>query len=80
MGNFFSNLLMAIPNCILAILWLILAFVAAGIVKGVVVKLLKALKAEQYLGKLGVKEETTGTAIDFVGKLVYFIVFLLFSP
>ncbi len=80
MGNFFSNLLMAIPNCILAILWLILAFVVAGIVKGVVVKLLKALKAEQYLGKLGVKEETTGTAIDFVGKLVYFIVFLLFLP
>lgn len=83
-GGYFMNLIRsffnAIPNVVVAILWLILAFVVAGIVKGMVIKLLKAVKAEQYLAKLGVKDVSTNTAIDFVGKLVYFIVFLLFLP
>jgi len=75
-----NNLVNAIPDVIVAILWLVLAFVVAGIVKNVVTKLLKAVKAEQYLAKLGVKDETTNTAIGFVAQLVYFVVFLLFLP
>lgn len=77
MGN---NIVNAIPDVVVAILWLVLAFVVAGIVRNLVTKLLKALKAEQYLAKLGVKDETTNTAIGFVAKLVYFVVFLLFLP
>lgn len=80
MFTFVNSLLSAIPNFLLAILWLVLAFVAAAIAKGVVTNLLKAIKAEQYLEKFGVKDETTKTAIGFVGKLVYFVVFLLFLP
>lgn len=80
MINFINSMLSAIPNFLLAILWLIVAFVVAGIVRNAVTKLLKAVKAEQYLAKLGVKDETTNTAIGFVGKLVYFVVFLLFLP
>lgn len=75
-----SNLVNAIPDVVVAILWLVLAFVVAGIVKNVVTKLLKAVKAEQYLSKLGVKDDTTNTAIGFVAQLVYFVVFLLFLP
>ena len=75
-----NNLVNAIPDVIVAILWLVLAFVVAGIVKNVVTKLLKAVKAEQYLAKLGVKDDTTNSAIGFVAQLVYFVVFLLFLP
>lgn len=64
----------------IAILWLVLAFVVAGIVKGIVTKALKALKAEQYLEKLGVKDTETNSSIAFVAKLCYFITFLLFLP
>lgn len=79
-SSILGSILSAIPNTLLAILWFIVAFVVAGIAKGAVTKLLKALKAEQYLAKFGVKDETTNTAIDFVAKLVYFVVFLLFLP
>lgn len=80
MLSFLNSMLSAIPNFLLAILWLILAFVIAAIAKGAITKLLKAIKAEQYLAKFGVKDGTTNTAIGFVGKLVYFIVFLWFLP
>ncbi len=80
MLSFLNSMLSAIPNFLLAILWLILAFVIAAIAKGAITKLLKAIKAEQYLAKFGVKDGTTNTAIEFVGKLVYFIVFLWFLP
>jgi len=80
LGNFFNSILSIIPNCIYAIFWLIVAFVAASIVKGLVTKLLKALKAEQYLSKLGVKDTATNSSIVFVGKLAYCLTFLLFLP
>lgn len=91
MGEFFSKLgsnieshilafFNAIPAVLAAILWLIIAFVIATVVKNLVIKMLKALKVDQYLTKWGVTTETKNSAIDFVGKLVYFVVFLLFLP
>lgn len=78
--HMFNNFINSIPNFIVAILIIVLAFFVAGLVKGFVTNVLKKLKAEQYLSKLGVKDDTTNTAVDFVAKLVYFIVFLLFVP
>ena len=80
MEEFFQLVVNSIPNFVFAILWLIVAFVVAFIAKSLTTKLLKALKAEQYLSKLGVLDTTTNTAIGFVAKLVYFIVFFLFLP
>lgn len=80
MMNFISSILSAIPNFLLAIIWLVVAFVVAAVVKAIVTKLLKALKAEKYLSKLGVKDTETNSSIVFVGKLAYFITFLLFLP
>ncbi len=80
MLDFFRSILSAIPNFLVAVLWLIVAFVVAAIVKGLVTKLLKALKAEQYLSKLGVQDTATNSSIAFVAKLAYFITFLLFLP
>ena len=80
MLSILNSLLSAIPSFLLAIVLLILAFVCAAIVKGLVSKLLKAMRAEQYLSKLGVKDTATNSAIEFVAKLVYFITFLAFMP
>ena len=84
LGRNFKNHILgffnAIPNVLAAILWLVIAFVFAGLAKNLVVKFLKALKIDKYLTKWGVTTETKNTAVEFIGKLVYFIVFLLFLP
>jgi len=59
---------------------LVVAFIAAGLAKKLIVKLLKAVKAEKLLSKLGADESVAESAVTFVGKLVYFVVFLLFLP
>ncbi len=75
-----GDLLSKLVSPLVAILLLVVAFVVAAIAKSLVMKLLKALKLDNLLSKVGVKEDITKTAIDFIGKLVYFIVFLLFLP
>ncbi len=79
-SRFFSNLLGGIPNIIYAVLLLVVAFVAAAVVKSLLTKLLKAIKVENLLGKIGVNEKAAQSTVDFVGKLAYFVTFLLFLP
>ncbi len=80
MMNFLDSLLYQVPDVIFAILLLIVAFIAAKIVKSLVIKLLKAVNAEKFLSKLGVKDTVTNSSIEFVAKLAYFVTFLLFLP
>lgn len=80
MEGFLNSLVVQIPNWIYAVLMLVVAFVAATIVKSLMVKLLKALKAEEKLAKLGVKDASTGSSVEFIAKLAYFVTFLLFLP
>ena len=61
------------------LVFLVLAFVAAKIVSGLVTKLLKALKLDEKFDKWGIHEGTAGTSMQFVGKLVYLVVFLSFA-
>lgn len=78
--RFLDSFLDQIPNVIYAILLLVVAFIAAKVVKSIVTKLLKAINAERFLGKLGVKDTVTNSSIDFVAKLAYFVTFILFLP
>ena len=78
--NFFGNLFSKVPDIIIAIIILVVAFYVAKFAKKLVVKLLKSVKAEAFLSKLGIKDTVTNSSIEFVGKLVYFVVFLLFLP
>lgn len=78
--NFLDSLLSQVPDIIYAIILLVVAFVVAGIVRTIVTKLLKAVKAEAFLSKLGVKDNATNSSIGFVAKLAYFVTFLLFLP
>lgn len=63
-----------------ALVFLIIAFVAAGLASFLVKKLCKLLKLDAKLDKWGVNEGQVGTSINFIGKLVYLVVFLLFLP
>lgn len=78
--EFFQDLLDQVPNFIFAIVLLIIALIAAKIVKSLVTKLLKAVNAEAFLSKLGVKDQATNSSVEFVAKLAYFVTFLLFLP
>ena len=69
----------AIP-LVQALVFLVLAFVAAGIASFVVKKLCKLLKLDSKLDKWGINEGKVGTSIKFIGKIVFLIVFLLFLP
>jgi len=80
MAEFINSILYSVPDVIYAIILLVVAFIAAGIVKSLVRKLLKAVKAEKFLSKLGVKDTATNSSIEFVAKLAYFVTFLLFLP
>lgn len=80
MGNFFASIGTTLINLLVAVLLLVVAFIVAGVVKSLVVKLLNAINVPKLLGKFGAKEEVAKSAIDFVAKLVYFVVFLLFLP
>lgn len=80
MRDFLDSILEKVPDVIYAIVLLIIAFIAAKIVKSIVTKLLKAVKAEEFLGKLGVKDTATNSSIEFLAKLCYFVTFLLFLP
>ena len=70
----------AVPAIIIAVLLLLLAWIVASLSKRLLLKLLKKLKAERFTDKLGIKDETTGSSLEFLGKLVFIIVFLLFLP
>ncbi|MBR2353945.1 MAG: mechanosensitive ion channel [Clostridia bacterium] len=62
------------------IVYLAVAFLAAGLASWLVTKLLKLCKLDKKLDKWGVNEGALGTSMKFVGKLVYLVVFLLFLP
>ena len=62
------------------IVYLAIAFVAAGIAKWLVTTVFEALKLNKLLDKWGINEGKVGTSMSFVGKLVYLVVFLLFVP
>lgn len=78
--NFFYSIMQMVPNVIYAAILLVIAFVAAKVVKSLVIKLLKAVHAEKALEKLGVRDTATNSSIEFVAKLAYFVTFLLFLP
>ncbi len=62
------------------IVYLLIAFLAAGLAKFIVTKLLKLVKLDKLFDKWGINEGPVGTSMSLVGKLVYIVVFLLFLP
>ncbi len=62
------------------IVFLAVAFLAAGLSSWLVTKLLTLVKLDKKFDKWGINDGVLGTSMKFVGRLVYLIVFLLFLP
>lgn len=83
--NFLASIASAITggvwSVIRAVLILVVAFIVSGIVKSLVLKLLGKEKVSNFLSKFETEEDSKpGSIKDFIGKLVYLLVFLLFVP
>lgn len=84
--DFISNILRGITSgawaVVSAVLILVAAFVVATIVKALVMKLLNKGKVSAVLEKADTagSDSKSGTTKDFIGKLVFLLVFLLFVP
>ena len=74
--SFFSSGLWAV---IKAVLFLLLAFITAAVVKSLVVKLLTKTKLNTLMKQNG-SANGKETSVEFIGKLVHLLVFLLFVP
>lgn len=77
--NLLSGILGGVGSIIAAALILLVAFVVASIVKSLVLKLIDKTKLRNFLAKVDT-EDKPGGAREFIGKLVYLLVFLLFVP
>ena len=76
--SYFSSIIDGIPRVISAVILLLIAFAVASIVKYLVVQARKKINAEKYTDKLGITDEKTGSSVEFLGKLAFLIVFVLF--
>lgn len=77
--NLLNSILGGIGSIVAAALILVIAFVVAAIVKSLVLKLIDKTKLKDILTKADT-EGKPGSAKEFIGKLVYLLVFLLFVP
>lgn len=77
--NFLSSILGGVGSIVAAALILVIAFVVAAIVKSLVLKLIDKTKLQGILAKADAQDKP-GSAKEFIGKLVYLLVFLLFVP
>ncbi|MCR5281834.1 MAG: mechanosensitive ion channel [Lachnospiraceae bacterium] len=87
-ANFFSNLFSFLSEDVInvcrAILLLFLAYIVAGIAKSLILAVLRKAKVFDLAGKAEtdekVKSEKVKQSEQYVGKLIYLLVFLLFVP
>lgn len=79
LANLFGSILGGVGSIIWAALILLIAFIVASIVKSLVLKLIDKTKLQDVLTKADT-EGKPGSAREFIGKLVYLLVFLLFVP
>ncbi len=63
-----------------ALVYLIIALIAGWIASFIVKKLFKFIRLDSRLDKWGINDGRDGTALKFIGRLVFLIVFLLFLP
>lgn len=78
-SNIFSRVTGGIWAIVSAVLILVVAVVVSSVVKNLVLKLVDKPKAKEALAKLD-GDGKPGTVRDFIGRLVYLLVFLLFVP
>lgn len=79
-SNYWNGMMENVPEAVQALIILLVAFLCAYIVKGLVNKTLDLLKFDQALEKGNIKNDGKKSLREFIGKLFYFITFVLFIP
>lgn len=79
-ANFWNSFWGGLPDVIVAVLVLILAFLCAWIAKKLIVKLAKLARLDKLMAKVKISDENQTKAISLLGNLTYLIVFVLFLP
>ena len=79
LANWINGILGGGGSIVAAALVLVIAFVVAAIVKSLVLKVIDKTKLKDTLGKIDTGDKP-GSGREFIGKLVYLLVFLLFVP
>lgn len=79
LAKLLGSILGGVGSIVWAVLILLVAFIVASIVKSLVLKLIDKTKLQDVLTKADT-EGKPGSAKEFIGKLVYLLVFLLFVP
>ncbi len=67
-------------NFVRAIVFLVIAFLAAALASFIVKRFCKLLRLDAKLGKWGAEGKRESSALKFIGKLTFLIVFLMFLP
>ena len=75
-----NNFLNGFPSVIAAIIILLLAFISANIITSLVAKLMETVRIDKLFEKAKIENERKEKTKDFIKKLVYFIVFILWMP
>ena len=79
-ANLWNQFINGIPNVVAALIILALAFIVATIAKSLISKLMKTVKIDELFEKAKIQEERKTKTKEFIEKLVYFIIFILFMP
>ena len=75
-----SNFLNSVPNVVAALIILVLAFLTATLAKKLISKLMTTVKIDSLFDKAKLEEERKRKIKEFIEKLVYFIIFILWMP
>lgn len=75
-----NNFLNGFPSVIAAVIILVLAFISASIIKSLVTKLMETVRIDNLFEKAKIENERKDKTKEFIQKLVYFIVFILWMP
>ena len=78
--NFWNDLVGGMPDVLVALLVLIAAFIMAWLAKKLALKLVKMVGLDKAMSKAGIDDKNRKQTRDFIGQLVYLIVFVLFLP
>ena len=78
--DLYYSLLGNVPDIILALLVLVLAFFVSWVAKKLALKLTKFLGLERAMAKAGISQKNIKNTTSFIGRLVHLIVFILFLP
>lgn len=80
LSHFWDDVFGGLPDVLVALIVLVLAILVAWLTKFLIVKLLKLIGLEKGMRKAGIEKKNIDKSINFVGKLAWLVVFILFLP